>query len=65
MLMNFLNKKKHCLCFILTNEYHYVWKDWYNGKNYRVSLTDAIKHKEEHDINKIKKIILLRLNLQT
>ena len=55
MLMNFLNKKKHCLCFILTNEYHYVWKDWYNGKNYRVSLIDAIKHKEEHDINKIKK----------
>ena len=48
--------KKHCLCFILTNKYHNVWKDWYNGKNYCVFLmlsVDAIKHKEEHDINKI------------
>ena len=29
-------------------------KDWFNGRNYRVSLSDAIKHKEEHRINKIK-----------
>ena len=54
--MDVLNQKKYCLCFILTNKYHHVWKDWCNGKNYCVSLMlspDAIKHKKEHDINKI------------
>ena len=57
-LYHYLNQpfqiKKHCVCSILRNDYHYVWKDWFNGKNYLISLSDAIKHKEEHDINKIK-----------
>ena len=39
---------------MLNNHYHYVWKDWFNGKKYRVSLSDATKHKEDHDINEIK-----------
>ena len=57
-LFHYLNQlfetKKHCVCFTLSNEYHYVWEDWYN---YRVSLlkhNDIIKHDEERDINKIK-----------
>ena len=45
---------KRCLCLILNNEYSYVWKDWFTGENYRVSLKDAITHKENHDINIIK-----------
>ena len=57
-LQHYLNQlfqiKKHCVCFILNNHYHYVWKDWFNGKKYRVSLSDATKHKEDHDINEIK-----------
>lgn len=69
-LYNYLNQlfktKKHCTCFILSNEYNYLWKDWFNGRNYRVSLSDAIKHKEQHDINKIRnndlKIELIKLN---
>lgn len=38
--------KKYYICFILSNEFHYSWDGWYDGKNYRVSLSDAIKHKE-------------------
>ena len=57
-LFHYLNQlfetKKHCVCFILSNGYYYVWEDCYNGKDYRVSLSNGIKHKEEHDINKIK-----------
>ena len=45
---------KRCLCFILNNEYSYVWKDWFTGENYRIFLKDAITHKENHDINIIK-----------
>ena len=36
------------------NEFHYVEQDWYTGKNYRISITDSVKYKEETDINKIK-----------
>lgn len=50
-LYQLFNTKK--VCFTLSNENYYVWKDWFNRKNYRVSLSDAIKPKEEHDINKI------------
>lgn len=47
--------KNHRVCYILSNEYHYVWKNWYNGKDYCFSLSHAIKHKEEEsDINKNK-----------
>lgn len=46
--------------------YYYLWKDWFNGRNYQVSLSDAIKHKEQHDINIIRnndlKIELIKLN---
>ena len=56
-LYHYLNQlfqiKKHCVCFILNNKHHYVQNDWFNEKNYRVSLSDTIKHKEEHDIIKI------------
>ena len=56
-LYHYLNQifqiKKHCVCFILNNNYHYLWKDLFNGKNYPVSLSDATKRKEEHDITKI------------
>ena len=56
-LVHYLNQlfgtKTPCV-FFLSNEYHYFWKDWYNGKEYHVSLSDAEEHKEEHDINKIK-----------
>lgn len=45
---------KRCLCLILNNEYSYVWKDWFTGESYKVSLKDAITHKENHDINFIK-----------
>ena len=38
--------KKYYIWFILSNEFHYSWDGWYDGKNYRVSLSDAIKHKE-------------------
>ena len=57
-LYHYLNRlfqiKKHCVCFILNNNYHYLWKDLFNGKNYPVSLSDATKRKEEHDITKIR-----------
>ena len=57
-LYHYLNQlfqiKNHCVCFILNNDYHYIGKDWFNGKNFQVSVSDAIKHKEEHDINKIR-----------
>lgn len=46
--------KSHCVCFILLSEYHYVWKDWFNGKEYPVSPADAIEHKEKNKIEKIK-----------
>ena len=63
-LYKLFNTKK--VCFILSNGNYYVWKDWFNRKNYRVSLSDAVKHKEEHDINKITnnvfKIELTKLN---
>ena len=56
-LYHYLNQlfktKKHC--FKLKNEYHYVWEDWFDGKNYRVWLQGTVKNKEEHNINKIKK----------
>ena len=45
---------KRCLCFILNNEYSYIWNDWFTGENYRIFLKDAITHKENHDINIIK-----------
>ena len=45
--------KKNSVWFILSNKYYYIWKDWFNGVSYRVSLLDAIIHKEEKDINKI------------
>ena len=52
--------------FILSNKYYYIWKDWFDGKSYHISLLDAIIHKEEKDINKIKnndfKIQLIELN---
>ena len=58
--------KKQCVYFILSNEYHYYWKYWYNGEEYRISLSDAIEHEEKYDINKIKntdyKIMLTKLN---
>ena len=61
-----LRQKKQCVYFILSNEYHYYWKYWYNGEEYRISLSDAIEHKEKYDINKIKntdyKIMLTKLN---
>ena len=57
-LYHYLNQlfqiKKHCVCFILNNDYHYVGKDWLNGKNFRLSLSEAMKLKEEHNINKIR-----------
>ena len=35
-LYHYLNQlfqiKKHCVCFILRNDYHYILKDWFNGK---------------------------------
>ena len=49
-----LFKSKRCVCLILNNKFHYVWKDWFNGENYRVSLSDAIAHKENNDVNIIK-----------
>lgn len=62
----FQSEKKPCVCLILFNQYHYTWKDWFDGKGYRVSLSDAIEHKEKHDIDKIKnhnfKIELTKLN---
>lgn len=65
-LSQLFETKKHCVCFILSNEYHYYWKDWYDGEECRISLWDAIEHKEKHDINKIKnidfKIKLTKLN---
>ena len=58
--------KKNSVWFILSNKYYYIWKDWFHGKSYRVSLLDAIIHNEEKDINKIKnndfKIELTELN---
>lgn len=39
---------------MLRNYSPYVWKDWFNGRNDRISLSEAIKCKEQHDINKIK-----------
>ena len=64
-LINFL-KQKNTVYVLSYNEYNYLWKDWFNGRNYRVSLSDAIKHKEQHDINKIRnndlKIELIKLN---
>ena len=39
---------------ILNNEFHYFWKDWFDGENYRVSLNSAIAHKERHDVNTVK-----------
>ena len=52
--------------FILSNKYYYIWKDWFHGKSYCVSLLDTIIHNEEKDINKIKnndfKIELTELN---
>ena len=57
-LYHYLNQifqiKKHCVCFILNNNYHYVWKGLFDGNNCPVSLFDAIKRKEKHDINKIR-----------
>ena len=49
------NRKKHCVCLVLSNEYNYIWKDWYDSKECCVSLLDPIKYKEKHDINRIKK----------
>lgn len=46
-----LLKFKRCVYLILNNEFHYVGKDWFNGENYRVSLSDAIAHKENNDVN--------------
>ena len=43
--------KRH-VCFNLSNEFHYVHQDSYTGKNYRISLTDSIKHKKENDMIK-------------
>ena len=43
-----------CICLILKNKFHYVWRDWFNGENYRISLDDAIAYKEKRDINDIK-----------
>ena len=58
--------KKNSVWFILSNTYYYIWKDWFHGKSYCVSLLDAIIHNEEKDINKIKnndfKIELTELN---
>ena len=31
-----------CAYLILHNKFHYVWKDWFSGENYRISLNDAI-----------------------
>ena len=57
-LYHYLNQlfqiKKHCVCFILNNDYHYVGKDWLNGKNFQLSLSEAMKLKEEHNINNIR-----------
>ena len=39
---------------MLRNDSPYVWKDWFNGRNDRISLSEAIKRKEQHDINKIR-----------
>ena len=39
---------------MLRNDSPYVWKDWFNGRNDRISLSEVIKRKEQHDINKIK-----------
>ena len=46
--------QENYVCFILLNEYDYSWEDWLHGKNYCVSLSDGIKHKELHNIIKIK-----------
>ena len=58
--------KKNSVWFILSNKYYYIWKDWFHGKSYCVSLLDTIIHNEEKDINKIKnndfKIELTELN---
>lgn len=42
-----------CVCLILNHKLAYVWKDWYNGERYRVSLKDTIAHKEKYEINQI------------
>ena len=58
--------KKHSTWFILSNKYYYVWKDWFDGKKYQVYLLEAITHKKEKNINKIKnndfQIQLIKLN---
>lgn len=56
-LINFFIQKKHYICFILLNEFHHVHQGCYTGKNYKISLTDSIKHKEQNDITKIKTMI--------
>ena len=35
--------ENHSVCFLLSNEFQYQWKDWFTGKKYKIPLTAAIK----------------------
>lgn len=57
-LNQLLETKKHCACFILSNEYHCLERlvQWE-----RLLCIATIKHKEEHDN---KRILISKLNWQ-
>ena len=50
----FQTERKYCVCFTVFNQYHYICKNWFDGKEYHVSLSDANKHKEKYKVDKIK-----------
>lgn len=48
-----LFESKLCICLIFYNKFHYFWRDWFNGENNRVSLSDTIAHKEDPDVKRL------------